>query len=52
MGRLIDADICLHEAWQNFYKQLEKYRKADVWSDCVKGFVTEKICKDCLKKEV
>ena len=27
MGRLIDADICLHEAWQNFYKQEDEHEK-------------------------
>lgn len=27
MGRLVDADICLHKAWQNFYKQEEEHEK-------------------------
>lgn len=27
MGRLIDADICLKKAWQNFYKQEEEHEK-------------------------
>lgn len=27
MGKLIDADICLNEAWQNFYKQEEEHEK-------------------------
>ena len=27
MGRLIDADICLIEAWQNFYKQEDEHEK-------------------------
>jgi hypothetical protein len=27
MGRLIDADICLNEAWQNFYKQEDEHEK-------------------------
>lgn len=27
MGKLIDADSCLHEAWQNFYKQEDEDRK-------------------------
>ena len=27
MGRLIDADICLHKAWQNFYKQEDEHEK-------------------------
>ncbi len=27
MGRLIDADICLNKAWQNFYKQEDEHKK-------------------------
>lgn len=27
MGRLIDADICLDKAWQNFYKQEDEHEK-------------------------
>lgn len=27
MGKLIDADACLNEAWQNFYKQEDEDRK-------------------------
>lgn len=27
MRKLIDADSCLHEAWQNFYKQEDEDRK-------------------------
>ena len=27
MGRLIDADICLNKAWQNFYKQEDEHEK-------------------------
>ena len=27
MGRVIDADICLKEAWQNFYKLEEEHQK-------------------------
>lgn len=27
MSRLIDADICLNKAWQNFYKQEDEHEK-------------------------
>ena len=27
MGRLIDADVCLSKAWQNFFKQEDEHEK-------------------------
>ena len=52
MGRLIDADICLHKAWQNFYKQEDEHEKNIDGYDIMRDQLYEQSGFECCQQTI
>ena len=52
MARLIDAEICLRKAWENFYKQEEEHQKNIKGYDIMRDQFYEQIGFECCQQTI